>query len=151
MNVHVRLRVGMIEREAGCGEALELRADLGGELGANSGAEEEAKTGTHEIGQECPVCVNQRRNSIGPQDWAPMHQHDVQTDGKARHSPRAFDCVVRRGRSNHKARCAQDALSMRTLDRLVDFRRRAEIVSADNNAFQLLDDVFDNFHGSRND
>ena len=42
MNVHVRLRVGMIERQARLRETLELRADLRGELRARARAEEEA-------------------------------------------------------------------------------------------------------------
>ena len=38
MQVHVLMGVGVVERQAGGGEGLELGADFGGELAADGGA-----------------------------------------------------------------------------------------------------------------
>ena len=60
----------------------------------------------------------------------------MQADGKRRQATRQLHGLSRRRRSDHQARCGENAFDMRALDRLIDFVGEAEVVRRDNQVFQ---------------
>ena len=62
MHVHVALRVDVIQAQAGRRKPLELRANLGLELLANAGMEEELEAGGNQVGLELAALVDEIGN-----------------------------------------------------------------------------------------
>ena len=60
----------------------------------------------------------------------------MQPDSKPRQAARQLDSPARRRRSDHQARCGEDAFDMRALNGLVDLVGETEIVGRDDQIFQ---------------
>lgn len=132
MNVHVRLRVCVVERQPGGGETLELRADLRFELRARARFEEEAHTGARQVRQERTASIDEVGDAPGRQNRAAVNEHDVQADGEIGKSQCACDGVNRRRRADHQTRGTQNTVAVSEFDCFVDFGCGAEIVGVDN-------------------
>ena len=131
MQVHVLVRVDMVEREAGRPERLELGADLGGKQAPHPRREEIAQAGADLVVGETPVRADQATDLVRRQHRAAVDQHKMQPDAQARQPLRPRHRVGRGGRADHQARAGQDAITAGRLNRLVDRDVAAEIVSRD--------------------
>ncbi len=128
MDVHVVLRVDVIERQTRLRERFELRANLGLQLAARTGMKEIAHARRDEVAWEIAVAIDQIRNLRRRQLRASVHKNDVQPDRKRRQRTCARDGILRTGSSDHQAGRSQNPFAVRALDRIVDGRREAEIV-----------------------
>ncbi len=80
MDVHVVLRIDVIERQTRLRECFELRADLGLQLTPRAGMKEIAHARGDEVGWEVAVAIDQIRNVRRRQLGASVHENDVQPD-----------------------------------------------------------------------
>jgi hypothetical protein len=82
MQVHVALRVDVIERQARRRERRELRADLVLELTAHARMEEVADAGAGKVRAEHPVAVDEIGDALGREQRPSFDDHDVQADAQ---------------------------------------------------------------------
>lgn len=78
--MHMFMRIGMMQREAGGTESLELRADLGGEFAPRTRREEIAKAAGHLIGPEAPVSQGNGWQGRVAEDGLTIDEHQMQPD-----------------------------------------------------------------------
>ena len=137
MQVHVLVRVGMVEREPGGGESGELGADFGGKLPANTRTEEIINPEA-ELVRWKPALGVQKIRDCGPRQYGwPFDHHEMQSDAKRWQFPRPSHGIQSSRAGNHQARCIQNAVEMRLHDRLVDQFRQTEIIRGKNHAPHL--------------
>jgi hypothetical protein len=136
VQMHVLVRVDVVEGEAGGAEGLELGADLLGELAPNSGREEIPKTGTERIIPKTAVASHQAAQPIGRRNRAAADQYEMQPDPKPWQPARSLNRIGDGWRPDHQARGRQDAVAMRLFDGLVDRYVQAEIVGAEDEALR---------------
>ena len=137
MQVKMLMGVDMVEGKARCREGGELRLDLGFELTAHLGAEEEVDAGPNHVLAEEALGVDEIRHPLGRQHGAAFHQHQMKADAQARHMPGPRHRVGRGGLCRHQARRRQDAVAKRLLDGLVDLGRQPEIIGRNDEMLQL--------------
>ena len=133
VQVHVLVRVGVIERQARGGEGAVLRRDLGRDLPPAARTEEVFQCEAELVGGEPPRAVHQMRHGAGQHGIALDH-HEVQAYPQIGHLPGATHRIAGRGAGHHQAGGAEDAVPMRPLHRLVHRLRQAEIVGGDDDA-----------------
>ena len=98
MQVHVVVRIDVVEREAGGAERLELRPDLGRELPPNVRQQEKAQARRcRAASAACPGRVGESRDPRRRQRGAPTHDDEMEPDPQPRQQPRPRDGVRRRG------------------------------------------------------
>src|SRR5581483_7430337 len=131
MQMHVLVRVDMVENKAGRAKGLELRADLGGEPNPHTRREKISEPGAGLPWIEAPVAPHERAELGGRQYRIAVDQDEVQPDPQTRQATRPRDRVGGGRGSDHQAGAGQDSVAARRLDRLVDGDIAAEIVSAD--------------------
>ncbi len=131
MQVHVLVRVDMVEREPGRAKRLELGADFRGEPGPDARREEKAEGGAELISVKAAVLPHQRAEFGGRQYRLAVDQDEVQPDAQPRQTARPDHGVGGFRGGDHQARAGQDAVAARCLDRLVDGDVAPEIVGAD--------------------
>ncbi len=134
MQVHVLVRVHMIEFEAGRGKGRELGADLGREPSPHSRHEKKSQRRAQLIAVEFAGLGYQVSEFCGRHYRNAIDQHEMEPDlqpGKAlcpRHG------VGGGRRRHHQAGAGQDAVAVCLFDRLVDRDITPEIIRADNQA-----------------
>jgi len=137
MDVHVFMRVHVIEPQPGCPKRVELRTYLHGELTANPRQKKEPKPGSRHVPIEPAFAADQVRYLGSRQSRKAVDKVEVQPDREARQTPRArygiTDCRTR----DHQAGGRQNAVPVGLLDSLVDGGIEPEIVRADDQASQL--------------
>ncbi len=135
MQVHVLVRVGVVERQAGRGEGRELGADLGRELPADARPEEVAQAQAELVGRE-PARPRPTRcgDFAGRQHGRAFDDDEMQADAQARHRAGAAHRVGGGGAGDHQAGWREHAVAVGALDRLVDRLRQAEIVGGEDDA-----------------
>ena len=74
----------VIERETSRSEPLELRPNLGGQLRAHAGPQEEAEACPHQIGVKTAALVDQIGYALGLQNRTAVDEYDVQSDRELR-------------------------------------------------------------------
>ena len=77
MQMHVLVRVDMVERQAGRPERLELPADLGGEQAAHPRHQEIAQPGADLVVVEPPIRADQPTKLARRQHRAAIGEHDM--------------------------------------------------------------------------
>lgn len=135
VQVHVLVRIGMVERQAGGSERSELRAYFRGELPANLRAEEIPHPEAELIGRKLASRIDEIGNYRHRQHGGALDHHQVQPDPQGRQRARASHCIRGGGSGNHQARGIQDAVAMRALDCLIDRLRQPEIVGGEDDVF----------------
>ena len=128
MKVHVLVGVGMVERQAGRGEGLELGADFRGEFASCFGIEEVAHSALDLIGTEFLVVFDKMRDTGVRQDGRSFNDDEVQPDAEVRQSACASNGVVGGVACNHEAGGREDAIRVCAFDALVDGFRKPEII-----------------------
>jgi hypothetical protein len=134
MQVHVVVRVDVIELEARGTERLELGADLRLELAPHARPEEEAQAGGDQIFVERPPGIDEVGHGLGREDRATLHEHEMEPHPEARQAAGALHRVVGRRGADHQARRAEHPLAVRALDRLVDRHGETEVVAGEDDA-----------------
>ena len=100
-------------------------------MAAHGGSNHDREAVGGKVGAQAARGVEEIGDVLNWGDGPALDQHEMQPDAQVRHQPRPRH-GVRRGRSaDDQARRAEDAMPMGLLDRLVDFRREAEIVGRD--------------------
>ena len=132
MQVHVLVRVDMVERETGRAKRLELGADFRGEPGPDAGREEKAEAGAELISVEPSVLPHQRSRVLrGGNTGAPS----IRTRCSPTRSPGRRRALITAsaaaGAATIRLAQVEDAVAVRSLDRLVDGDVAPEIVGAD--------------------
>ena len=131
VQMHVLVRVDVVERETGRAKRLELRPDFGREQSACLRAEEKPQTGSKRVVVEAAVAANEAAEFLRRQDRIAVDQHEVKTDMEVRVAPCPRDGVGRSWGTDHQASGGQDAVAMRPLDRLIDRNIATEIIGGD--------------------
>ena len=80
VQVHVFVRVGVIQCQAGRGKGLELRADLPGELAPDIAPEEVLEPQTCLVGGKPAVRADKIRDVRGIRDGQPFNDHQMQAN-----------------------------------------------------------------------
>ena len=137
MNVHMLVRVHMIEPQASRAKRLELRAYLHGELTAKPRQKKEPDAGTSHVPVEPSFFADQTGDFGWRQNGKPVDKIEVQPHGEIRQAPRPSHRIARSRAPDHQAGSCQNAVSMSFLDGVVDGGVEPEIVRADDQAFQL--------------
>jgi len=133
VQVHVLVRIRMVERETGCGERSELCADLSGKLPPDVG-KNVANAQSELIRRELPIGVHEAGNLCRRQHSRAFDDHEVQADAQIRHCLRASHGVGRRRCGDHEARGFEDPVAVGLLNCFVDGLRQAEIVRRNDDA-----------------
>ena len=128
MQMHMLVRIGVVQRQPGGGEGGELRADLGGELAADARTGEVVDAEAELVGREPAVGIHQVGNLGRRQHSRALDHHEMQSDAQVRQRARAPHGIRRGGTGHHQAGGVQRAGAVRSLDRLVDRFGQAEIV-----------------------
>src|SRR5215472_3574799 len=104
MDVHVLVRIHVIEPQTGRTKRLELRLDLHRELTSNSRHKEKPDTGAGHVSVEFAISVDELRD-FGPwQNRPPVDEDEMQTDAQRRKASRAFHRIGGRQARDHQAR-----------------------------------------------
>ena len=131
MQVIVLVGVHMVQRQAGAGEGFELGLDLGGQLAADAGPEEDLGAQRRKVGAEQPLARHQVRQLGWRQHRPAFDQHEVKPHAQPRRPLGPRHGVVTARSGDHQAGRRQDTVAMADLDRLIDLFRRAEVVGGD--------------------
>ena len=134
MQVHVLVRIGMVERQPGGGERRELCADFRGELPADARAEEVVHAESKLVRGKLSPCVDQIGNFRCRQHGGTVDRHQMQADAKGRTRPRPPHRIRGGWAGDHEARGIQNTVAVRSFDRLVDGFRKAEIIGGEDYA-----------------
>jgi hypothetical protein len=78
VDVHVILRVHVVEHESAGGEGFELRADLVFQLTAHAWAKKEVDARANEIGRELSAAVDEIRHALGREKRTTVDEYDMQ-------------------------------------------------------------------------
>lgn len=125
------VRIGVLEREAGRGEARELGMDLARHLATDGLAEEIAKTEPELIRRKPAALVHEIGDLFARQHRLPFDQHQMQPDAKVRQASCPGHGIFGGGSAHHQARGAENAFRVRTLDRFVHRNREPEIIGGE--------------------
>ena len=131
VEVHVLVRVGVVQAQAGGGEGCVLGGDLGPQLAADARVEEVAHAQSRLVGWELAVRADQAGDLGRRQDGGTFNHDQMQAHVKVRQALGYGHCFGCRGAGDHQAGGGQNAVAVRPLDRFVDRWREAEIVGAD--------------------
>ena len=130
------VRGDVVELETCRAKRLELSTNLRPHLPAHMGQEKHRGARERHIRPKPAATVHQIRNRRRRQHRLGVDQRQMQADGKRRQATRQLHSLSRRRRSDHQARCGENAFDMRALDRLIDFVGEAEVVRRDDQIFQ---------------
>jgi len=119
MQVHVLVRVGVIQAQAGCGKGAILRADFCRKLAADGGAEAVSHAEAELVGRELAGGVHEIRRSGGICSRT-FDDDQVQADPQVRQGFGTADGIGRGWAGYHQAGGAEDALAVRLFDGFVD-------------------------------
>ncbi len=136
VEVHVLVRVDMVEREAGRAKGRELRANFGRQLAADLRQKEKTHASAHHIAVELAAAPHQTGNFGRRQQRAAVDQIQMQPDMQIGQAAGARHRVRRFRRADHQARGRQNAVPMRLFDRRVDRAVEPEIVGANDELLQ---------------
>ncbi len=78
--MHMLMRIGMMQCQAGGAECLELRADFGGEFTPCARREEIAKAAGHLIGPEASIRSGDGWQTIMAETGGTIDEHEMQPD-----------------------------------------------------------------------
>ena len=134
MQVHVFVRVGVVEGEAGRRESRELRADFRGELRPDARAEEVIQPQPDLVGGKPASVIDEIRNARSRQHGRTLDDHEMQADAQGWQRAGAAHRILSGRPRHHQARGGQHALAMRALHPLVDRLGEAEIVGGQDDA-----------------
>ncbi len=136
VQLHVLVRVDVVERQAGGAERRELCPDFRGKLVPNTRREEIPECRVQLIVVEMPVRAHQAAQLRGRQRRASIDQHQMQPDAQPPQAARPLDGIGRRRRRHHQAGAGKDAVAVGPFDRFVDRDIEAEIVGTEDQALR---------------
>ena len=128
VQMHVLVGIGMIQRQAGVGESLELRTNFRRQLPADTGTKIIVDPQPQLIRRELTVRIDQIGDRGMRQNGWPLDRHEMQPDLQSGQVARPTDGIGGGGRGDHQARLSQHAVAMRPFHRLVHRFGQPEIV-----------------------
>jgi hypothetical protein len=137
MDVHVFVRVHMIEPQPGRTKRFELRSYLRGELTTNPRQKKEAQSGARHIPIEPAFFADQITHLALRKDGKAIDKIEVQPNPEAWQTSRPDYCITGCRTCDHQAGDRQNAVAMGLFDGFVDGGIEPEIVRADDQALQL--------------
>jgi len=136
MNMKMMMRIHMVELEAGRCESIELRGDLGGELFAHFGTQEDLRAERRHVPAQPSLVVDEIRDGSAGKCRPSIDEREVQPDTQRRKAAGALDRIGDGGPAHHQTGGAQDAAGVRYFDGAIDFGRQAEVVGGDDQRLQ---------------
>jgi len=136
VQMHVLVRVGMIQRQAGGGKSRELRADFRRQLSAHMRIEKITNPQSQLVGGKPASRVHKIRDLRVRQNRGALDHHQMQPHMQTRHRLRPPHGIGECRRADHQAGVGENSLAVRALDAFVDNGRKSEIIGADNNPLQ---------------
>ena len=130
MKVYVFVGVDVVERQTGCAEPFELRADLARKLAADVREDKKSDPGAGHVPVEFTVFADEVRNFDLRQNGMTVEQIQVQADTKFGHTTSAGHRIGCCRAPDHQTRGRQDPIAMSLFDGLVDRRVEPKIVGA---------------------
>jgi hypothetical protein len=128
--------VDMIQGQSGIAKGGELRGHFPRDLKANPRLENELERYADEVVPQGALNIDQFGQLCRRQCRSSVYQDEVQADAEVWHPSGEANRMPSRRPGYHEASGAQDALTMRELDRLVHLLREAEIVGGQNQPVQ---------------
>jgi hypothetical protein len=130
VEVHVFVGVDVVERQTGCAERFELRADLARKLAADVREDKKSDPGSGHVAVEFTLLADELRDLELGQNWMTVDQVQVEADTKFGHTTSAGHRIGCCRAPDHQTRGRQDPVAMSLFDGLVDRRVEPKIVSA---------------------
>jgi len=138
MQMHMVVRVHMIQLEARFSKRFELRPYFSLELFPDSRIKEKFKTCLRKPGRKGAIRVHKIRDLPLRQNTIAFHQRQMEANLERRALPGALDGVRGEGGSHHQACGRKDSLLVCLRNGLIDRQRQAEIISGDYDSFQWV-------------
>jgi hypothetical protein len=137
VDVHVAVRVDMVQRQAGRMECLKLRPDLPRQLAPDLRQNKKTRAGASHIPVKPAAAIDQAGDLGRRQRRNTVDENEMQADAQVWEPAGARHRVGRRRGGYHQAGGGKDALAVRLLNRLIDRRIEPEIIRADDQRLQL--------------